>query len=234
MVNMLKLFCAIILIHKSNQQDISAIADLKTLSEFPLDKLLKLKNDFNVDSGFIDNEVSDEVTTETNLPKALALQSKPNLLDRGGYELYHDKKGHKKDASTIFQISVTTLSFVAFGGYLLCLIIQAIRAKHATSTTTPTPASALLLRPINYLHRNSNLQQNHSIKNSKPSKARYRREISSNLDSEVRTTSAGFDNIRSLLVAVTRVHHNQRLPAIKCLNHLIYGLNLLRRFPQVE
>lgn len=32
----------------------------------------------------------------------------------------------------IFQMSVTTLAFLAFGGYLLCMIVQAIKSKGTT------------------------------------------------------------------------------------------------------
>lgn len=32
----------------------------------------------------------------------------------------------------IFQLSVTTLAFLAFGGYLLCMIVQAIKSKGTT------------------------------------------------------------------------------------------------------
>jgi hypothetical protein len=57
-------------------------------------------------------------------------------LRRGGGSLYgvdlHGKgKGKKGSISNIFQTSVTALSFLAFGGYLLCLIVQAIRAKNS-------------------------------------------------------------------------------------------------------
>jgi hypothetical protein len=30
---------------------------------------------------------------------------------------------------TFFQLSVTALAFLAFAGYLLCMIVQAIKAK---------------------------------------------------------------------------------------------------------
>uniref|UniRef100_A0A1B0GMA2 Uncharacterized protein n=1 Tax=Phlebotomus papatasi TaxID=29031 RepID=A0A1B0GMA2_PHLPP len=32
----------------------------------------------------------------------------------------------------IFQLSVTALAFLAFGGYLLCMIVQAIKSKGTT------------------------------------------------------------------------------------------------------
>jgi hypothetical protein len=51
-------------------------------------------------------------------------------------------KGKKGSISTIFQTSVTALSFLAFGGYLLCLIVQAIRAKNA-NMAMPTNAAVM-------------------------------------------------------------------------------------------
>ncbi|XP_002011376.4 uncharacterized protein LOC6585750 [Drosophila mojavensis] len=49
---------------------------------------------------------------------------------------------------TLFQISITALAFLSFGGYLLCLIVQAIKSKGttyfhpvATATTTNTNGS---------------------------------------------------------------------------------------------
>lgn len=50
-------------------------------------------------------------------------------------------KGKKGGISTIFQTSVTALSFLAFGGYLLCLIVQAIRAKNASMAMTMNSAA---------------------------------------------------------------------------------------------
>jgi hypothetical protein len=47
-----------------------------------------------------------------------------------GVDLHGKKKGKKGSMSTIFQTSVTALAFLAFGGYLMCLIVQAIRAKN--------------------------------------------------------------------------------------------------------
>ncbi|KAK3921094.1 Midasin [Frankliniella fusca] len=52
--------------------------------------------------------------------------------DDGGGWISWDK-GHKKkgkgDIGSIFHISVTFLAFLAFGGYLLCLIMQAIKGN---------------------------------------------------------------------------------------------------------
>jgi hypothetical protein len=47
-----------------------------------------------------------------------------------GLDLHGKGKGKKGSISSIFQTSITALSFLAFGGYLLCLIVQAIRSKN--------------------------------------------------------------------------------------------------------
>jgi hypothetical protein len=59
-------------------------------------------------------------------------------LSRGGghaYSLHHHGKGKgkKSSISSIFQTSVTSLAFLAFGGYLLCLVVQAIRGRNGTT-----------------------------------------------------------------------------------------------------
>ena len=66
-------------------------------------------------------------------------------LRRGGGThalMYGKGKGKKGSISTIFQTSVTALSFLAFGGYLLCLIVQAIRAKNAGMAMSTNGAAA--------------------------------------------------------------------------------------------
>ena len=65
-------------------------------------------------------------------------------IRRGGgiHALLQGKgKGKKGGISTLFQTSVTALSFLAFGGYLLCLIVQAVRAKNASMAMTMNSAA---------------------------------------------------------------------------------------------
>lgn len=102
----------------------SPAVDVKTLSELPLERLLQVRNNFALkrkDFALLgENSAS---------PQALPLQSK-TTNNRGGYGVHQDDtKGGKKGIQSIFQISVTTLAFLAFGGYLLCLIVQAIKGK---------------------------------------------------------------------------------------------------------
>lgn len=103
----------------------SPAVDVKTLSELPLERLLQVRNNFATTPTVT---LVDE-TFQT--PQALPLQAKTTNTNRGsyGYGVQEDSKGGKKGIQSIFQISVTTLAFLAFGGYLLCLIVQAIKGK---------------------------------------------------------------------------------------------------------
>ncbi|KAF5302825.1 hypothetical protein FQA39_LY02005 [Lamprigera yunnana] len=191
---MLTVILIIILMHRVHAEDLSAITDFKTLIELPLQKLIKLKYDFNRGEDSGDEKVSYVYNKGANEPEALALQSTPNLISRGGHDHHshhshhhhhplrhhHGKQKHKKDKSSILHISVTTLSFIAFGGYLLCLIIQAIRAKQAATTTTAMPPG-LLFSPIR-LYRNG---QTNIYTNSKLKNKRLKREATVDWDAEV-------------------------------------------------
>lgn len=46
---------------------------------------------------------------------------------------------------TFFQISITALAFLAFAGYLLCMIVQAIKSKGKSTAlqSQPNPTSNL-------------------------------------------------------------------------------------------
>lgn len=52
---------------------------------------------------------------------------------------------------TLFQISITALAFLSFGGYLLCLIVQAIKSKgttyfHPVATATTSSSTSNVKR----------------------------------------------------------------------------------------
>lgn len=105
--------------------------DIKTLSELPLERLLQVRSNFETKPLAKSTTFLDE---SFQSPQALPLQAKTaNSINRGSYGYgaleQHETKGGKKGIQSIFQISVTTLAFLAFGGYLLCLIVQAIRGK---------------------------------------------------------------------------------------------------------
>lgn len=78
---------------------------------------------------------------------------------------------------TFFQISVTALAFLAFAGYLLCMIVQAIKSKGRVTKLT--------IRAINfysshthpgttYLMTNSNMPMQNSATGSVPLRRRRR------------------------------------------------------------
>ncbi|KAJ8945406.1 hypothetical protein NQ314_009244 [Rhamnusium bicolor] len=69
----------------------------------------------------------------------------------GSHSSYHyEEEYSKKDKTSIqsiFQISVTTLAFLAFGGYLICLLVQVVKGKgnyNYDSSTATQVMSALL------------------------------------------------------------------------------------------
>lgn len=64
-------------------------------------------------------------TFPLDLPMALPLRKTTKEPTRR-YEDY-DEKGKDTKISKIFQLAITALSFLAFGGYLLTLIIMSIR-----------------------------------------------------------------------------------------------------------
>lgn len=108
--------------------------DVQYLNELPLDKLLRLKSSLQE----LVTENYDNVTTTPAYTQfgaqALALNAP---IKRGDYEL---KKGGQSKLGTLFSMSITTLAFLAFGGYLLCLIVQAVKAKESQNPATVAPA----------------------------------------------------------------------------------------------
>lgn len=69
-------------------------------------------------------------------------------LQRGSHEMWHKKGNSKSKLSSIFQIAVTALAFLAFKGYLLCLLVQAIKYK-TNSTATANGAALVFASPGN-------------------------------------------------------------------------------------
>ncbi|XP_011876324.1 PREDICTED: uncharacterized protein LOC105566716 [Vollenhovia emeryi] len=67
-------------------------------------------------------------TFPLTLPMALPMASKKNRKKPiRRHEEHYDEKGKDTKIAKIFQLAVTALSFLAFGGYLLTLIITAVR-----------------------------------------------------------------------------------------------------------
>lgn len=115
--------------------------DIQFLNELPLDKLMKLKNSLQE---LVATELGNVTTTTPTYPnrfgaQAMAIRGPP--IKRGDWEESVWKKGSYSKISNIFSMSVTTLAFLAFGGYLLCLIVHAIKQKQMylpATTVQPT------------------------------------------------------------------------------------------------
>lgn len=145
MFSILFLLC---LIYLTQAQDLTLTADIKTLSELPLEKLLHVKNSLFVDDNISKNNVENiTMLDEENNPNALAL--KTNIKDVKRLDKGDDSKD-KGSIQSIFQISVTALAFLAFGGYLVCLVTQAINGKDGTQQVIVMDS---LKRPIRYKQR---------------------------------------------------------------------------------
>ncbi|XP_026330945.1 uncharacterized protein LOC113238321 [Hyposmocoma kahamanoa] len=119
----------------------SITEDIQFLNELPLDKLMKLKNSLQeLVTTELDNVTSTTPTYSSGFgAQAMAIQGPP--IKRGDWEESVWKKGSHSKISNIFSMSVTTLAFLAFGGYLLCLIVHAIKQKQMyfpATTVQPT------------------------------------------------------------------------------------------------
>ncbi|XP_017029093.2 uncharacterized protein [Drosophila kikkawai] len=71
---------------------------------------------------------------------------------------------------TLFQISITALAFLSFGGYLLCLIVQAIKSKGttyfhpvATASTSSTNGNVKRIKIYRRSKRSSRVEGNHLV-----------------------------------------------------------------------
>ncbi|KAF6212290.1 hypothetical protein GE061_012812 [Apolygus lucorum] len=134
------------------------------LAELPLGKLLNVKqalaNDIarllggtNVedeDDGKVEVEEDESTMDGSPLPlkgdwfQKKKTRTKPTKVpDRRG-DWDYDKGEKKGDLSKVFQTTVTVLAFLAFGGYLLCTILMALRNNQGFfqlfGTTAPTAA----------------------------------------------------------------------------------------------
>ncbi|XP_074112642.1 uncharacterized protein LOC141536199 [Cotesia typhae] len=106
--------------------------EVQSLSELPMDKLLKIRSSFGeIDDEYLEEEEEENGLEGRTVPLAYKLPQKKigNKLRRhGGW----DEKGEESKISKIFQFSLTTLSFLAFGGYLLTLIITSLKRNSGT------------------------------------------------------------------------------------------------------
>ncbi|CRK99261.1 CLUMA_CG012712, isoform A [Clunio marinus] len=116
--------------------------DLNYLSELPINKLLKLmKSLMDIKRKNVSNNFYNAYESEDELENRIINESRNNsLITTSEFLHQHDKKFDRYDAIEIpwekqskiqsfFQLSVTAMGFLAFAGYLLCMIVQAIKSK---------------------------------------------------------------------------------------------------------
>lgn len=135
---LLRYFFIISTLYKTTNADITT-EEVQYLNELSLDKLLRLKSSLKDFAPEYDN-VTVTAPSQISSFGAQALAMKGPNIKRTDYEDALFKKGGYGKISNIFSMSVTTLAFLAFGGYLLCLIVQAVKSKQNTVVTTPAPA----------------------------------------------------------------------------------------------
>ncbi|XP_076545976.1 uncharacterized protein LOC143305228 [Osmia lignaria lignaria] len=112
------------------------LEEVRSLSELPMTELIHIKSSLIDEEDFTtDDEHEEEASSRTlsvSLPVAQPLK-RMNKKSIRRYEDHYDEKGKDSKISKIFQLSVTALSFLAFGGYLLTLIITTIRQNSGTN-----------------------------------------------------------------------------------------------------
>ncbi|CAH0399999.1 unnamed protein product [Chilo suppressalis] len=114
------------------------LTELQYLNELPLDKLLRLKSSLQELVTTYENVTTTPTYSQSFGAQALALNAPPPVK-RLDYESLHYKKEGQSKLSKLFTVSVTALAFLAFGGYLLCLIVQAVKAKQSYNPSTVNP-----------------------------------------------------------------------------------------------
>ncbi|XP_011643332.1 uncharacterized protein LOC105431081 [Pogonomyrmex barbatus] len=107
--------------------------EIRSLSELPMDKLIQIKSSLASNDDITNEKNEDMDISSRTLPMLASSMSLPMALKRSSkkpirrYEEHYDEKSKDTKISKIFQLAITALSFLAFGGYLLTLIITAIR-----------------------------------------------------------------------------------------------------------
>ncbi|XP_015439490.1 PREDICTED: uncharacterized protein LOC107194385 [Dufourea novaeangliae] len=108
--------------------------EMRGLSELPMSELIHMKSSFGGEEDFLeeDDEASEISSRALSLSLPMAFPLKRNIKKNNErpmrrYGEHYEEKGKDTKISQIFQLAVTALSFLAFGGYLLTLIITAIR-----------------------------------------------------------------------------------------------------------
>ncbi|XP_018400927.1 PREDICTED: uncharacterized protein LOC108778295 [Cyphomyrmex costatus] len=114
----------------SGDQSSLYLNEIRSLSELPMNKLIHLRSSLASNNDINSECENENIVSSRTLPWTMALSTslkKNNRKPTRRHEEHYDEKGKDTKISKIFQLAVTALSFLAFGGYLLTLIITAIR-----------------------------------------------------------------------------------------------------------
>ncbi|XP_052856991.1 uncharacterized protein LOC128265177, partial [Drosophila gunungcola] len=134
----------------------------RCLVNFQMDELLLLKKSVlrmeSLDSGDLPTSATDCPEVHgSQMPERMALMAADRgehgtTGSSGSWHSPHPWVEQKPSKlQTLFQISITALAFLSFGGYLLCLIVQAIKSKgttyfHPVATATTTSSNGNVKR----------------------------------------------------------------------------------------
>lgn len=125
--------------------------DLQHLSELPIEKLLKVRKSLTdlIESKFdvhpmselsdMQSRMIDDISERTFFNSKATSPAPPpfmsiaerQLIRKTGWSSAMENPWDTKPTKiqTFFQISITALAFLSFAGYLLCMIVQAIKSK---------------------------------------------------------------------------------------------------------
>ncbi|CAB3370303.1 Hypothetical predicted protein [Cloeon dipterum] len=129
--------------------------EILSLSELPLDRLLRVKSVMH-NYGSENNDFAHNRQGEP-LPAAEALRSRVRFPDRdrgsssGSTPIKRQEfsllgsNGKQSKLATGFQLAITVLSFLAFGAYLISLVVAIVRNNSATTTTATTQQPFVLV-----------------------------------------------------------------------------------------
>ncbi|XP_027850923.1 uncharacterized protein LOC114130203 [Aphis gossypii] len=93
------------------------------LEALPLEKLLKMKKELRIKDERLSRQADEEAMASTvpmkeDAPNAMALRRITNVMHSSAAD---------SSMQTAFQMSLTVLSFLAFGGYVISLVAQNMR-----------------------------------------------------------------------------------------------------------
>ncbi|XP_059482573.1 uncharacterized protein LOC132200847 [Neocloeon triangulifer] len=128
------------------------LQEILSLSELPMDRLLRVRSvmhNYGRDTNSAQNRQGEP------LPAAEALRSKVRFPDRSSSAPIKRQEigglfggsGKQSKLATGFQLAITVLSFLAFGAYLISLVVAIVRNNNTTTSTTATTQQPFVLVP---------------------------------------------------------------------------------------